>query len=721
MKPLLRPATPDEAILRQLPQTKSRDIPVNPEGGFFEAKTVAAALRRAAPGDVVLLPNGEFPGFEIRKSIIVRAADGCSPVVKGTIKILAANSVVAGIHVRSESGQPGITVAQGAHVLKDCTVQGGIFIRTARMLVRNCLVRGTDEGILVTEKGALELSRSRVEACRIGVAVRDGAECRVYASQIEGCRSQDEADPGAGIYAEQSSVHCEGVTLSRNGVGAYLQQCAETRFVGTSFHANDTAALISSGGAQSLVHLWSCAAAAQTSGRCAQFAVEGGAVEIAHTTIHAAPPSALSLGDARAELQDIRLASSEEAALDLRAGQLSGSGVSCQADSAEGLLATGCQGTLKAGVFVGAPPVRLTDSPQLLLESCSLHDIRDGAPPVQGGFSAGASIDLVLDVMRKRIGQHGALAEIERILRLAHAARQRRTEGLPVAQENFHCVFMGPRGCGKLAVARKLAEGLHALGVVGQPTVTEASLLPGAALPNGDGKHGVIFVRARQATGSAGDFENAKSALEKLVSEPGDVVILEGDREDIRRILRSSAVLERAFRHTLFFNTYGPAELAALFAEHCSRDHIVPSPEARQALLLMFHIYSDRKDKRFATEEGVDLLYEWARRKYLERSSFCNRIDLPLEPRDLEAPQDRALRNAIEKSPEFVSFCPSCRKENPWVAGLESQTTCVHCEAGYVAEWGIWKESAAYRRMHDALAHVIETGAITRRAKLPLR
>ncbi len=721
MKPLLRPATPDEAILRHLLQQKSREILVNPDGGFFDSKTLAAALRRAAPGDVVLLPNGEYPGFELRKNVIVRAADGCSPVIKGTIQISAANTVISGLRIRAESGRPGVIVEQGAHLLKDSTVQGGIVIRAARLLVRNGLVKNSDEGILVAGNGALELSTSRIDTCRIGLAARDGADCRIYHSRIDGCRSNDEADPGAGIYAEQSSIHCEGVTLSRNGVGAYLQKCAEARFVGTCFHGNDTAAIIASGGAQSQIQLWSCAIDEQMSGRCAQIAVEGGAVEIAHTTIHAAPSSALSAGDARVELLDIRLESGGEAALDLRSCQLSGTGVSCQAASAEGILASGCHGIMKAGTFAGTPPTRLADSPQLLIDSCSLHDVRNGAPPASAGYSEGASIDLVLDQMRKRIGQHGALAEIERILRLAHAARQRRAEGLPVAQQSFHCVFMGPRGCGKLAVARKLAEGLHAMGVVPRPAVAEASLLPGAALPNGDGNHGVIFVRAREATGSAGDFTGAKAILERLVSEPGDVVILEGDRDDIRRLLRGSAILERSFRNTLFFNTYGPAELAALFAEHCSRDHIVPNADARQALLLMFHIYSDRKDKRFATEEGVDLLYEGARRKYLERSSFSNRIDLPLEPHDLETPQDRTLRNAMEKSPAFVSFCPSCRKENPWVAGLDKQTTCAHCEAEYVAEWGTWKESSTYRRMHDALAHVIETGAITRRANLPAR
>jgi hypothetical protein len=725
MKPPLRPVTPDEAILRDIPQAKRREIPVNPDGGFFDAKTISAALRRASPGDVVLLPNGDYPAFELRKDIAICSADGASPVIKGTIRINTKTAVISGIRIVAEPGQAAVTFGTGTLLLKDSTVSGALEVGsatgTARLFVRNCLLGGADEGILLTKNGALEMSASRITGCRIGIAVREGAECAVYHSRIENCRSDDEADPGAGIFAEQSSVYCEGVTLSRNGVGAYLQGCTGARFLGAHFHASDTAAVISSGGTQSPMHLRCCTIDDQASGRCAQIALDGGAVEIAHTTVYGAQSSALSVEQASIELLDVRLNSREEAAFDARTCQLTGSDVSCRSTSAAGIQAAQCHGILRNSSFTGLPPTRLASSPQLLFDSCHLHDARHGTPPSADGYSAGAPIELVLDLMRKRIGQHGALAEIERILRLAHASRQRRNEGLPAAQQSFHCVFMGPRGCGKLAVAQKLAEGLHAMGVVSRPEITEFSLLPGASAPNGDGHHGVLFIRARQATGSASDFDSAKSLIEQLVSKEGDVVILEGEREDIRRVLRSSPILERAFRNTLFFNTHGPAELAGLFAEHCAKDHITPDPDTKRALLLMFHIYSDRRDKRFATESGVDLLYEAARRRYLERSSLSNRIDLPMEPRDLDIPQDRALRNAMEKSPAFVSFCPSCRKENPWVPGLDRHFACFHCDTEYAAEWGIWKESATYRRMHEAMVHVIETGAVTRRANLPTR
>ena len=198
-------------------------------------------------------------------------------------------------------------------------------------------------------------------------------------------------------------------------------------------------------------------------------------------------------------------------------------------------------------------------------------------------------------------------------------------------------------------------------------------------------------------------------------------MILAGERDEIRRLLRSQPGLDRAFRKTLFFTSYGPVELAAHLARLCAADHIPLSPDAARDLLLTLHLYSERKDKRFANTKGVEFLYEAARRRYLERCSVAMRFDLELETRDFDIPQDKSLRAAIERCPAFISICPSCHEENPWLPGLDRRTHCLHCDTPYTAEWGIWKDSTTYRRQREAETHPLENSLAARRIHLPSR
>ena len=303
-------------------------------------------------------------------------------------------------------------------------------------------------------------------------------------------------------------------------------------------------------------------------------------------------------------------------------------------------------------------------------------------------------------------------------LRLAHAGQQRRLGGLPVPNQSYHSIFMGPSGTGKLTAARLLAEGLHAFGVLPSPDVEELSLstVNGAHHPH----PGVVFVRAHEATGSDLEHDNARLAIERLVSIPGEIVVLDGERDELRRMLRQSAVLDRAFRHTVYFTSFGPLELAALFTQLCDRDRIPVSIEAMRTILLAFHLYCERRDRRYANAHGVETLYENTRRRYLGRCSVAQSVDLELEPRDMEIPQDKSLLTALERSPAFVSFCPACTRENTWLPGLAAQVQCLHCDAYYTANWGVWKDSATYRRMKETLSrHAQPETTLVPRASLP--
>jgi hypothetical protein len=277
---------------------------------------------------------------------------------------------------------------------------------------------------------------------------------------------------------------------------------------------------------------------------------------------------------------------------------------------------------------------------------------------------------------------------------------------------------MGPSGTGKITAARLLAEGMQAFGVLPSPDVEELSLssVNGAHHPH----PGVVFVRAHEAAGAEIENDGARQAIERLVSIPGEIVVLDGERDELRRLLRQSAILDRAFRHTVYFTSFGPLELAALFTQLCDRDRIPVSIEAMRTILLAFHLYCERRDRRYANSHGVETLYENTRRRYLGRCSVAQSVDLELEPRDMEIPQDKSLLTALERSPAFVSFCPACTHENTWLPGQTAQVQCLHCDAYYTANWGVWKDSTTYRRMKESFSRSAQPEAqLAPRASLP--
>ncbi len=719
MKTEFRPSSIDAAEARAVVSSKQRELTIDPEGGLFGLRNLTKALSRAADGDLIILPPGEYPGFELRKSLQIRAESPGTATIKGTVTIHAPHVAMRGIQVRADGDGPALRHERGILILDDCVIRGGLRAGDAgeksRVFLRDCLVEHSAEGVVLTGQAAAEIHTSRISGCRIGVSLRPGTACALYHSRLEGCVSTDEANPGAGIHAENASLYAQAVTLSRNGVGAYLKNCDEAKFVFSHFSGNEVGALIAAGSPASPLVIRSCLADRQDAQTCAQFSFDGEAIELLHTTVRAAAAPAVAATNARLEVHEARLEAHDHPALEARSCHLSGYGLHCESTGATALAASACQGILHDSRFTGTPPTTLTDSPQLRFESSPAADLA-ATEESKGG------IEGVLQRLQALNCQQPIRNQLERMLRLAHAEQQRRREGLPVTEQKFHSIFMGPPGSGKLTAARGLAEGLFALGVVRSPEVREIS--PGHP-PASNGSHaagdipgGVVVIRAADATGSASNVDQIRALIEREIA--GNVVVIEGDRNELRQVVRSSQSIGRAFRNTLFFSSFGPTELCAQFASCCRQDHIRLSAEAIRALLLTFHLYCDRKDRRFANTDGVETFYDSARRRYLERCSVAKRVDLEMEPGDFEVPQDRVLRTALEREGAFVSMCPDCKQENPWLAALGARCVCAHCDTTYHADWGIWKGSVLYRQMTTPQEIRGELGA-GRQTGLPMR
>lgn len=724
MKTLLRPSHLGEVLARNIGPERRRELIVDPDGGIFGVKNLATAIRRATRGDVIYVPAGEYPAFEITKALELRSLQSGPVRFKGRMRIRTEGLVIlSGLTFQAESGSRAIELAKGSLLLDDSVIHGEISSGSeegkAELYLRNCLAGNAPEGVRASHHSTVDIHTSRITGCQFGISLLPGTAGAVYDSRIESCLSVEESSPGAGISAEQASVYCEGVSFARNTIGIYLNNCADARLLCSDFFASETAALLASNDpAASPLRIHTCRFRGQTTSRCAQVALTGGSAVINRITAEPAPASALSVEQTRLEIFDSLLAATGVPALDVLSSHVTARSLTAKSQASAGLAADSSQGILRDCVFSGQPPVAAGNSLQLVLEACESRENVSGEPAPEAPAEPVSGITEVMQRLQTSVSQDVVRNELERILRLAHASQQRRLGGLPVPNQSYHSVFMGPPGTGKLQAARLLAEGLHTFGVLPSPTVEE---LPLARVNGAHDPHpGVIFLRAREAIGTEPENQAAREAIERLAVIPDEILVLGGERDEIRRLMRQSPFMERTFRHTVFFTSFGPLELASFFAQLCERDRIPMSIDATRTVLLAFHLYCERRDRRYANIHGVESIYENTRRRYLGRSSVAQRVDLELEPRDMEIPQDRALLAALERCPAFVSFCPACNRENTWLPGLSGKVHCLHCDTPYTANWGVWKDSATYRRMKETLSRSSQPeNAPPQRASLP--
>lgn len=727
MKPKLRPSRVDEVFAALFPPTPKREVQVNPEGGFFETRDLEKALKRAGRQDAIILPPGRYTLPLLTKSLEIRAEQPGTVVLDGTVSVQGIQVLLRGLQLQS-GNNPAIQLQKGDIFLDNCVVHGKIdaagAAKGSRVLLRNCLVQSSPEGIVLGPGVEAELTGSVVRDCLVGVSAREGATFAIYHSRIEACRSSDASHTCAGIYAEKASLYCEGITFLNNSIGVYLKRCTENLFIYGNFQNCQRAGIIyeaESSQPGNALTLHSCTFERQKTSDYPQLSLAGGNAFISHTVARSSEATALAAFECNLTLQNCQFSSSSHAAVEVRDSVLKANAFTCASESAATFVAENSSGSLTQGVFVGQSPV-LATSPTIALTDCREEQAHKAKP------ARSEKTDTFEDVvlrLRQFVGQQSPRNDLERVLRQAQASRQRVREGLPAFEQSFHSIFTGPPATGKLAAAKLLTEGLHAIGVVKSPNVAEIPVnlipeflgrtAPTKSLPDS----GALFIRLNSKS-SSGEM----SAIEELLMMlPQDIIIiLEGEREPVRRLVRSQYALENAFTNSFHFTVYSPPELADLFAQLCERDRIHLGLEASQKLLLAFHIFADRHDKRYAHTQGVKALYSATHRRYLERCSLANRFDLDLIPADLNFGSNTAERSMRERSPWFVSTCPKCQKENPWLPGMHQPQACLHCETVYEARWGTWKSSTYYRRKHDASLNIPQTGAVASRlAHLPSR
>lgn len=664
MKSSLRvPALP--GVLESLnPSAKVREVFIpEPEDGSIPEKAYWAAVRKAHRDDCLVLPPGTYPAPPTTRSLSIRALRPGTVRFQGPPRspALVVNTNVClylnGIEIVAGSEDRLVLDQTAGHViLSNCLISGGLQVvgREASVFLENCRVDSADVGILLSTGAKGEVTGTTVTGCQVGISAEMSGGLNVFHSRIEGSFRGEAGNPGAGLHAEGTPVFCSGTLFVENQLGIHLVDCADVQLIFCQFERQDLGGVMMQGGGALLLH--GCVFIDQVS------------KEYAHVT----------LADVTAAINFCTM------------DQTAGSDV---------------QATLGNVAWRKENPPGASPAPDDVLSS-------------------------LLTEIHQVIGMSESKSVMETLLHQAHAAIQRRKRGLPVPPLKFHCIFEGEEGSGRRQAAVLLSSALGALGILEpEGRVVEATmddLLLGGSMALSQtvqsAKGGILVLHAPvqiDRRDSRMSYSRARDTLRLALSACGEdtVLIFTGSRDSVRPILRSSAETEDLFRATLHFSLPSPPELAEMFATLASDLHMDLTTKARMKILLALHMLDDRRDRRFLNTAGVAKLLDSSQKRYFERCSRERNFDLPLEAGDIDVPVEKNADVLLLCQPVFVSICPKCESENPWVPAQAHEIRCANCDHFWETGWGIWKGSSYYRRLKQEEEAPAPTGLPPRRGR----
>ena len=646
MKSSLRPSVLPGVLEKLFPPARLRDIIIpEPEDGSTPEHAYQTAIRKAHRDDCIILPPGNYPAPKISKPLAIRAARPGTVRFHGLAKspaILIDGDVslwLSGIQiVPGDEDNVAVQQTRGCLILSNCDITGGI------------QASGNDT--------AIYLENSRLERAEVGLLLTRGARGELMGTTISGCKVGVSAEGTSGLSILHSRI--EGAFRNEEGnPGAGLHaQGTQVYCAGTLFLENQL-------GAHFIdckeVEMLFCEFEWQSMGG---LMMKGGGPLHLHGCVFA-----------EQALKDFAHITLDEvtAAVDF-----------CSMDASAGLDVQSMQGHL----------TQRSETPQ---EKDAHGDV----------------LSSVLAEIHQVIGMSASKSVMETLLHQAHAAIQRRKRGLPVPPLKFHCSFEGEEGSGRRQAAALLSKSLGTLGILSSggkvvEATMESLLSDGAAVPQTvqSARGGILFLHASaqvERHGSRLSSSKAREALRSVLSACGEdtVLIFSGSRDSVRPILRSSAETEELFRATLHFSVPSPPELAEMFATLSADLHIRLTTKARMKILLALHMLDDRRDRRFLSTAGIVKLLDATQKRYFERCSRERNFDLPMEAGDIDVPVEKNADAVLQGQPVFVTICPNCESENPWIPGQPHHARCANCEHSWESGWGIWKPSSYYRRLRQ--------------------
>lgn len=604
-----------------------------------------SAVKRAHRNDVVLVPPGDYPAPDLHRQVAIRAMrPGSVRFIgrPGQPVVSVANGIAAWISgvvmVPHSADLPAVRLRRGLLILTDCRIQGGLEAHGGDSFL---YLQGTAFGHTAT--GLEVADHASAELCGAAVTGCQVGISLVNESKLVVLHSRIEKSAGPAISEPGAGLHAEHSSLYVAGTHICDNQIGLhlTKCPPVEVVAcrfEDNELADVMASENGTLHLHGCGFAAQRSDSYAHITLEG-----------------------------------TDAVVD-----------ACKIDesSAPGIQANG--GT-----------IRRQDAPS------------PAEPDPTDPFS------MVISRIQNLVGHDDAKPHLENIIHQAFAALKRREQGLPVLPQRYHMIFEGGVGTGRREVARILAETLVTLKVLTDATLFEArmedlmfgTVEPGALADSAGGR--ILMIHAAEEIDRRDvrmTFAREREVLHALLDAcgPDTILIFAGERDLVRPVMRNASETERLFHAVLRFPLPSPPDLARMFEARCREQKIALTTKATTKLLLTMHILDDRRDRRFLNAQGVAKLFETAQKRYLERCSRERNFELPVEPCDIDSPVDKNVESLLEAHPAFVSICPKCGAEVPWLPGLPVFTACPVCGHIWASRWGVWTASSHYRRLHTS-------------------
>lgn len=683
-----------------------------PADDGYGSKAILRAIKWAGKAGIVDLGPGSFEGFVVDRHVEVLSREPGLTYVTGTIQVIGGPLLLRGLTLQPADGTPALLATSGMVLFEDCEIFGAIEVKgAAKVYLKNCLVKSGQHGLDLSGEAFAEVITSRITGIPAGVVMSKGSSADLYHCRVEGCHGNNDSDTGAGVFVQASSLHCEGTEFFSNQVGVYLKACPQASFLGCHFHSNSVSGMITEGTpAGGILSLHGCQVDGPSTSDYPTVSLEGGQAKFAYVQVRAHTKIGVSITATAMDLEGCKVSSEEDVAMEFEGGSLASRDSTLVSRKGPGIRLSKTNGSIRGGTVTGTPPID-SDYPH----SVSLVDVAHTLPaPLDSeGELAELTIENIPRALSEIVGQNEVKSELQSLLRLNFAAKERNWRGILQEPHQFSGIVTGPPLVGQLRAIQIFAALLHKLGDLSSPEVLQISLTEASALNVESVTAGFVFVTTDDGSGMPMISAQAPELLLRLSAafEGRAYVLIGGDREALNAMFRSNLELSHEFPIELPFAEFHPGDLVTLFANQCKREKIAISLDAAKKLPVIFHGLHDRLQRRFLSMQGVAELFSDARRNYLERCSHAGRFDLELENEDIVVPLDRASATAIDRSPELVAVCTSCKEQNPWLPGLDPDFHCVHCEAVYATTWGLLKNSTFFRK-RNVQGRTIRSGAV---------